>query len=100
MNGLLIGRASLEMHGAENDTARLHPRSLEVLEFIKTYKADHDGVAPTIREIQEGCDISSTSVTSYHLDKLEVAGRIRRPFIASRSIEVVGGRWVGPEEEL
>lgn len=69
-----------------------------VYEFIVAYKCAHDGNAPTFREIQEGCGISSTSMVLYYLDKLEKRGLIRRPEppIGSRyalKIEVVGGKW-------
>ena len=67
-----------------------------ILAFIVRHKVEHDGAAPTIREIVEQVGISSTSVVSYHLKMLEDAGRIQRPFGAARAIVVVGGRWVAP----
>lgn len=69
-----------------------------VYDFIIRYKSSHDGNSPTIREIGEACDISSTSVVTYWLKRLESRGLIRRPepqfgnrFAAS--IEVIGGKW-------
>ena len=43
---------------------------------------------PSIRDIQEGCDISSTSVVDYNLKALERLGYIRRDREVSRAIEL------------
>lgn len=72
-------------------------RTQAVLDYIIRYKTEHDGVSPTMHEISLRCDISSTSMVARDLDALEEEGRIRRPDISSRHIEVVGGRWVAPE---
>lgn len=64
-----------------------------VMDFIIAYKKAHDGNSPSIREIMVGCDISSTSTVSYHLNKLAKKGRITRSR-ANRSIEVKGGAWI------
>jgi repressor LexA len=48
-----------------------------VLQFIKDYKNER-GIAPTYREIGQGCDIRSTSVVRYYLDYLERKGYIKR----------------------
>ncbi|HEY4684717.1 MAG TPA: transcriptional repressor LexA, partial [Dehalococcoidia bacterium] len=45
---------------------------------------------PSIRDIQEGCAISSTSVVDYNLKALERMGFIRRDREVSRAIELVG----------
>ena len=42
-----------------------------ILEFIQDFIEVND-YPPTIRDIQAGCNISSTSVVSYNLDKLKV----------------------------
>jgi len=48
-----------------------------------------NGIPPTVRDIQKACDISSTSVVDYNLDKLEQAGYInRRPDVA-RGIKIL-----------
>lgn len=53
-----------------------------ILKFIKSF-IDRNGYAPSIREIQDGCGVSSTSVVSSQLDKLEDQGKIKRaPYIA------------------
>lgn len=67
-----------------------------ILAYIVRHKLEHDGVAPTVREIVEEAGISSTSVVCYHLGLLEAEGRIRRMKKEPRAIAVVGGRWVAP----
>jgi repressor LexA len=48
----------------------------------------HDkGYPPTIRDIATGCGISSTSVVTYNLNKLEQAGYIHRHSDISRGIK-------------
>ena len=44
---------------------------------------------PTVRDIQRGCEISSTSVVNYHLNVLEKQGYIRRHPEVSRGIELL-----------
>ena len=48
-----------------------------IVAAIRQYQADH-GYPPTIRELQAMCGLSSTSVVSYHLVRLQAAGRIVR----------------------
>jgi SOS-response transcriptional repressor LexA len=69
-----------------------------VYRYIVAYKRVHDGCAPTIRDICDACNISSTSVAAYYLRQLEAAGRIEWQGGAARTIEVVGGRWQPPQE--
>lgn len=72
-----------------------------VHEFIVAFMEENDGLSPTIREIGDATDISSTSVVSYHLGKLERAGVIwRRNDNISRGIVVVGAQWIPPREVL
>ncbi|MER3398186.1 MAG: repressor LexA [Chloroflexota bacterium] len=67
--------------------AELSPRQRRVLDFIRRYIAEH-GYPPTIREICEACNISSTSVANYNLRRLAEAGYIRRSDRLSRAIEL------------
>ena len=60
-----------------------------IMKFIKEF-IDDRGYAPTIAEIQSGCEISSKSVVEYHLKALEREGRIRRDAELSRAIEITG----------
>jgi len=59
----------------------------KVLQFIRRFR-DKKGYAPTVREIQEGCKVSSPSVVQYHLDQLEREGLISRAKEKFRSITV------------
>ena len=60
-----------------------------ILAFLRTYMTEHD-YPPTIRDIQAGCGISSTSVVDYNLKALETRGLIRRDREISRGIVLVG----------
>jgi repressor LexA len=71
----------------------LSPKQQGILRFIRGFIEQHD-YPPSIRQIQEGCRISSTSVVDYNLKALERQGFIRRDREVSRAIEVLerGGR--------
>ncbi len=56
-----------------------------ILTFISQYMAKHD-LPPTIREIQKGAGISSTSMVSYHLKALEKAHLVNRYERRSRGV--------------
>lgn len=53
------------------------------------------GLPPTIREIGERFDISSTNGVRYFLDRLEKEGLIKRQCRTARGIEIVGRDVVG-----
>ena len=71
----------------------LSSKQRNILRFIRDFRDDHD-YPPSIREIQDGCGISSTSVVDYNLKKLEGQGYIHRDREVSRAIELLdrGGR--------
>jgi repressor LexA len=71
----------------------LSPKQQSILHFIRQFIEEHD-YPPSIRQIQDGCGISSTSVVDYNLKKLEGTGYIRRDREVSRAIELLerGGR--------
>jgi repressor LexA len=71
----------------------LSAKQRRILEFIQGFIGQHD-YPPSIRQIQEACDISSTSVVDYNLRILEKEGYIRRDREVSRAIELLqpGGR--------
>jgi len=71
----------------------LSPKQQKILHFIRRFLEEHDYL-PSIREIQDGCGISSTSVVDYNLKKLEGDGYIRRDRKVSRAIALLdrGGR--------
>jgi repressor LexA len=71
----------------------LSPKQQNILRFIRQFIDEHD-YPPSIRQIQDACKISSTSVVDYNLKKLESDGYIRRDREFSRAIELLerGGR--------
>jgi repressor LexA len=67
----------------------LSVKQMSILRFIREFIREHD-YPPSIRDIQDGCGISSTSVVDYNLKALERLGHIRRDREVSRAIELVG----------
>jgi len=67
----------------------LSAKQQAILRFIREFLREKD-YPPSIRDIQEGCAISSTSVVDYNLKALERLGHIRRDREVSRAIELVG----------
>jgi repressor LexA len=65
----------------------LSERQRKILEFIKSFSLD-SGYPPTIREIGEAVDISSTSVVNYNLNALQKEGFIVRDRTVSRGIRL------------
>ena len=59
-----------------------------ILAFLHDFLSEHD-YPPSIRDIQAGCGISSTSVVDYNLRALEAKGQIRRDREISRGIVLV-----------
>jgi repressor LexA len=66
----------------------LSAKQQSILQFMREFIDDHD-YPPSIRDIQVGCDISSTSVVDYNLKALERMGMIRRDREVSRAIELL-----------
>jgi repressor LexA len=69
----------------------LSPKQKQILEFLGVFLDEND-YPPSIRDIQIGCAISSTSVVDYNLRKLEEKGAIRRDREVARGIEVLGSK--------
>ena len=67
----------------------LGERHQKILDFIQEYQRKYKH-PPSIREIGENCDISSTSVVNYYLDQLEKSGYIERDRKISRGLRVIG----------
>lgn len=62
-------------------------RTRRVLRFIEQWwSSPGRSCGPSVRDIAEGCEISSVSAVDYHLDKLQAAGLISRVKGISRSI--------------
>ncbi len=72
---------------------RLSEKQQKILEFLQDF-IDEKDYPPSIRDIQHGCGISSTSVVDYNLKRLEEKGLIRRDREVSRAIELLaaGGK--------
>jgi repressor LexA len=68
----------------------LSPRQQKIIHFIRRF-IDEKEYPPSIRDIQIGCGISSTSVVDYNLKALERMGHIRRDREVSRAIELLDG---------
>jgi repressor LexA len=66
----------------------LSAKQQDILEFMRRFIDEHD-YPPSIRDIQVGCAISSTSVVDYNLKALERLGFIRRDREVSRAIELL-----------
>jgi SOS-response transcriptional repressor LexA len=71
------------------------PTRQAVYNFILAYKQDHNGISPTVREIQNGTGIRSTSHVHLLLASLDALGLIQLGS-GPRSITVVGGSWQPP----
>ena len=73
---------------------KLSLKQQRILGFIGRF-VDDNPFPPTIRDIQAGCDISSTSVVDYNLQILARDGHIHREAGVSRGIELLTGRPAG-----
>ena len=69
-------------------TKALRPRQQRMLEFIEQF-LEENGMPPTVRDIQRGCEISSTSVVDYNLRQLERDGYLKRRSEIARGIELL-----------
>lgn len=67
----------------------MNKRQTQVLDYIKQFLTDNS-YPPSIRDIQEGVGIKSTSTVSKDLIKLEEEGYIKRSNLKSRGIEIIG----------
>lgn len=70
------------------DFKKLSKRQQNIMKFMHHYMEDQ-GYPPTIREIGEACDINSTSVVNYNLNKLVSAGYLERTKQVSRGLQII-----------
>lgn len=68
---------------------KLSSKQTAILEFLQQFH-DQKGYAPSMREIQAACGISSTSVVEYNLRILEGRGLLLRDREISRAIQLPG----------
>ena len=69
---------------------KLSSRQERILEYIERFLDQHQ-YPPSVRDIQAGCEISSTSVVDYNLRILQRDGYLRREAEVSRGIELLRG---------
>lgn len=67
---------------------KLSARQVMILNFITSF-INREGFPPTVREIKEGCAISSTSVVAHHMGRLERKGYIEIVPDKARAIRVL-----------
>ncbi len=67
---------------------KTHERQERVIAVLKRFNRKN-GYSPSMREIRDLADVSSTSVVKSDLDQLEARGRIERDPGVSRSIRVI-----------
>ena len=65
----------------------LSERHIRVLKFLAEYQSEN-GRPPSIREIGDAANISSTSVVNYYLDQLEKMGYVERDGRVSRGLRL------------
>jgi len=67
---------------------KLSEKQRRIIKYIDRFLGEK-GYPPSIRDIQKGCDISSTSVVDYNLNILEDRGLINRHADVSRGIQLL-----------
>ena len=65
----------------------LSDRQKKIINFIENWFSEYD-YAPSVRDIQIGCEISSTSVVQYNLEKLKTIGILKNHSDVSRSLRL------------
>lgn len=75
--------------GGRRKMNQLSKLQKNILDFIEGFIEDHNGLPPTVREIQEKLNISSTSVVDYNLKALEAKGFISRNKKQSRGVQLL-----------
>ncbi len=78
---------------------KLSQRQQRILEFIQKFMDEHQ-YPPTVRDIQNGCEVSSTSVVDYNLRKLQEMGYLTREPEVSRGIELIGEGLRGSKRDI
>lgn len=66
-----------------------------VLHFIRGFFEEH-GYSPSLREIKDGCNITSTSVVNSDLHALQELGLLTTQPGKSRTIVLTGATWTAP----
>ena len=69
--------------------SELSARQSKIMEYIRDF-IDENDYPPSVRDIQRGCGVSSTSVVDYNLRRLEEKGVLERDREVSRGIKLPG----------
>jgi repressor LexA len=77
-----------EVHMPRQRNKNLTERQKKILDVLARFQKQY-GYPPSIREICEKADISSTSVVNYYLDQLQEMGYIERDGRVSRGIRLI-----------
>lgn len=85
--------------GTRTALRELSARQRDVLRFLTSHYVTR-GNAPTIREIANALELSSTNGVAQHLDALELKGYIRRVPYRARGIEILVDSALPDVEEL
>ena len=85
-----MAKMQADQEAARDRRSGLSDKQQRILEFLRAFLLEKD-YPPSIRDIQQGCSISSTSVVDYNLKRLEERGYIRRDREVSRAIELLDG---------
>ena len=67
---------------------KMPARRRRILDFLQEFYSEN-GIPPTVRDIQQACEISSTSVVDYNLNQLEHDGYLNRRREVARGIELL-----------
>ncbi len=85
-----MAKMQTDQEPARDRRSGLSDKQQRIIEFLRAFLLEKD-YPPSIRDIQQGCSISSTSVVDYNLKRLEERGYIRRDREVSRAIELLDG---------
>ncbi len=77
----------------------LSDKHIKVLQVLESY-TEKNGYPPTIREICDRANLSSTSVANYYLERLEEKGYIERDRGVSRGLRVAKSFAKGVSEQI
>lgn len=75
----------------------LTPNKKKIYDFIVSFKREHGGNSPTVREIADAVGIGSISVVHWYLRSLQGLGMIDL-MGGARNIVVTGGIWIAPKK--
>ncbi len=81
-----VNEAGPRRRGGKRKMNQLSKLQKSILDFIEEFIDEHNGLPPTVREIQEKLHISSTSVVDYNLKALDGKGYISRSKKQSRGV--------------